>query len=94
MNNSFLGVPLFVWGAGCLVVAVISGVVWPSRSVASASGFQYVVLRWAHSAVWVLLAVSCFVRGSGAPGSNGLANMLALGALGLYLVFITTLLRG
>lgn len=90
MNNTFLGISFFVWGGVCLVVAAIWAIFSPSRAVSSAGA--YFILRWFHSLVWLLLALSCFVRGF-SPGA-GLANLLALAALGMYVVFIATLTRG
>lgn len=94
MSNTFLGIPLFVWGALCLVVAVLSAIVWPSRNVSSTTGLPYLILRWSHSAVWLLLALSCFLRATGIQWITGIANLLALGALALYIIFVMTLIRG
>jgi hypothetical protein len=94
MDTSFLGVPWFVWGLLCLAVAVIFTVNWPrGRLPGKARGLQYLMLRWFHALVWVLLAVSFFLRSGKVLGGSATANVLALLALGVYLIFMGTLLR-
>ncbi len=89
MSATFLGIPLFGWGGLCLIVATIYTVVWPrSRAAASGSRLRYLIVRWFHALVWLLLALAFFIRGSGAPGSYGAANVTALLALVVYFVFI------
>ena len=91
MNTKFLGIPWFVWGLLALVVAVIFTVIWPSGKVSGANNtgsLQYVILRWFHGLVWLLLAVSFFVRSGNNSASSGTANILALAALGVYIVFM------
>jgi len=94
MNTPFLGVPWFVWGLLCLVVAVIFTVIWPrGKRPGKARALQSLILRWFHALVWVLLAVSFFLRDREVLGGSGTANVLALLALGVYLIFMGTLLR-
>jgi hypothetical protein len=93
MNTPFLGVPWFVWGLLCLAVAVIFTVIWPGgRSPSSLPGLQYIILRWFHALVWILLAVSFFLRGGMILGGPSTANVLALLALVVYLIFMGTVL--
>lgn len=93
MSLKFLGLPLFVWGGLCLVVALAFTVFWPSSKVgADTSALRYLVLRWFHALVWLLLALSCFIRGAGVSGGAGAANLVALVALPVYLVFVAVLL--
>jgi hypothetical protein len=92
MNARFLGIPMVIWGGLALIVAVIFTVVWPSNKVpASLGGARYLILRWFHALVWILLALSFFVRESPLFGGTGTANILALAALILYLNFMATL---
>ena len=94
MNTPFLGVPWFVWGLLSLVVAVIFTVIWPHRKrPGKTRPLRYLILRWFHAFVWVLLAVSFFLRDGQVLGGSGTANVLALLALFVYLIFLGTLLR-
>ena len=88
MDVNFLGVPMFAWSALCLFVAIVFTAMWPADKAAQASGLQWSLLRWGHAMVWLLLSLSCFVRGLGQEGS---ANMIALLAGLIYLAFIYTL---
>ncbi len=85
MDTSFLGVPWFVWGLLCLASWKTSG--------QGERRLQYLILRWYHALVWVLLAVSFFLRSGKVLGGSATANVLALLALGVYLIFMGTLLR-
>ena len=91
--TTFLGLPWFVWGALCLLVAAIYLVVWPRpRGATSARPlWRRVVLRWFHALVWALLAASCFVQAVQAPRAASIGSVLALTALLVYIVFMVTL---
>ena len=94
MNTAFLGVPWLVWGLLCLAVAVIFTVSWPrGKRPGKARPLQSLILRWFHALVWLLLAVSFFLRDAKVFGGSGTANVLALLALGVYLIFMGTVLR-
>src|SRR5437879_3935157 len=89
-----LSIPWFVWGMPALAVATVFVFVWPkSKSSGGARGLRYLVLRWFHPLVWVLIALSFFLRGGEVLGGAAAANVLALLALGAYLVFMAALLR-
>lgn len=92
MNTEFLGVAWWIWGIGCLVVAGVYTIVWPRPKTDDPprTAWQTFVLRWFHALVWVLLAAACFVHYLNPPA--GLPEMLALGALVVYLVFMATTL--
>lgn len=87
MEIKFLGVPMFIWGALCLLVAIAFAFVWPSNKAASATGLRFALIRWGHSLVWLLLAASCFLRGLDASAS-GAANVIALLAGLSYIAFL------
>jgi hypothetical protein len=89
MDVRFLGLPLFLWGFLCLVVAAIFTIVWPGQG-SGATGARLVLLRWGHAGVWLLLALFCFARGAGLRGPVGL---LGLAAGLLYLAFLAALVR-
>ena len=89
MENGFLGLPLYFWGALCLVVALIYAVIWPKPRPGAAPrpALTHLILRWGHSLVWVLLAVAAFLASAGVTSAAG---VLAPAARLIYLVFITT----
>ena len=94
MEDGFLGISWLAGGLLCLLIAGIYVVVWPRPLVAAAhSSWNRLVLRWFHALVWVLLAGSFFVRGEYVSGGRGVANILALGALVSYAIFMVTLIR-
>jgi hypothetical protein len=85
----FLGVSWTVWGGFCLVIAAVYFIVWPKpRAAARRSPWRQAILRYSHGLVWLFLALSCFVRAGALPGGLGLANGLALAALGCYALFM------
>lgn len=90
MDVKFLGVPMFAWSALALLIAIVFAMIWPADRATQASGLQWALLRWGHSIVWVLLALSCFIRGL---GQHGPANMTAALAGLVYLAFIFTLVN-
>lgn len=88
---AFLGVSLLIWGCLCLVVALLYLFLSPHLIRGRQSSYakwRFLVLRWFHSLVWLLLALSCFLWGEHLSGGAVLANVLALIALAIYLVFI------
>lgn len=72
-------------------IALLYSVVWPRRRVnanCNKFSFRYLVLRWAHSLVWVFLAL-VFFKLAGILALNGFwFYFFAWGALCLYLVFM------
>lgn len=84
------GLPSLVWIGVCLAVAVLYMFVWPQQKVSPDTALaRYLVLRTFHALVWLLLAVSFWLRGLGGAAA---ANGVALSALLAYLVFIATFL--
>jgi len=89
MTNTFLGIPLTIISLLCLGVAVAYYFVWPKpKAGQTPTPTQHLILRYAHSLVWVLLAVACLMWA--ADSQAGLANVLALAAGGVYLLFMLT----
>ncbi len=88
-------IPTYIWGFVSIGLAVLYFFVWPKQKPDAPSprpaGRQF-ILRWFHSLVWVCLAVACFMWAGWLPGSS-IAGILALAALGLYLIFMVTFLR-
>lgn len=52
--------------------------------------WRHVILRWFHALVWVLLALSCFLRANQFPRELATADVTASVALLLYVVFAST----
>jgi hypothetical protein len=88
VSTSFLGLPLFVWGLICLALAALWGFVWPSQRAAGADGPRLLLVRWGHCLVWLLLALMCFLRGSGGPAAAAWGSVAGLMALAVYLAFL------
>jgi hypothetical protein len=93
--TTLFGLPWYVWGLLCLMVAAIYLVVWPRPARKSGAParplWRQFVLRWFHSLVWALLALSCFVQASQIAGSRAVGGALAVLAGVMYLVFMGAL---
>lgn len=90
MTTSLLGLPLAVWGGICLAISAIWIFVWPSHRAATPR-WRFIVLRWFHMVVWLLLALAAFSAGSSLPGGADIARLVALLSLFTYLIFMSTL---
>lgn len=85
--------PPWVWAAGCALLACFYAVKWPRRKAEGLRlGLRYVVLRWFHSLVWVLLGISLGLHAQPSELMQGVARALAVAALVAYVVFATALL--
>lgn len=92
MTTSFLNIPWSLWGVGALVIAGIFVVFLPRADKVNAlQGARFVIVRWFHSLVWLLLALSFFLRAVQNEAINGLANPLAALAGLTYLVYMVTM---
>jgi hypothetical protein len=85
------GVPLWVVGVVCLIIATIYFIFWPRPKQVGA--FNFVVLRWFHGLVWVFLAAACFVAPQESLGGTTTGTVLSLLGLGSYVIFMITLFR-
>lgn len=91
MASPVFGIPWPVLGLLCLVVAAVYTVVWPrprDPAARTRPAWRHLVLRWGHALVWLLLALSCFVRPARSLGGPATANALALLALIAYVLFL------
>ena len=92
-----LAVSWSTWGVLALLVALLYSVVWPRPKTAldaeQRSRWTRLILRWAHAAVWLLLATFCFVQAGWFGLSIPAASTLAWSALVLYLLFLATFFR-
>jgi hypothetical protein len=94
LDTGFLNVPWLVWSGLALVVALIFAVFIPGRKkIKPMQGFGYVIVRWFHSLVWVLLAISFMMRAIPNEAINGLANFVALLGGITYAIYIITFVR-
>ena len=91
MGERIFGFPLVVWSLLCFGIAVIWIYVWPSDRVVESIGARYLILRWAHFVVWVLLGFAALAAGLNAAGGAKMAKTVALVALAVYLIFLTAL---
>jgi hypothetical protein len=95
-GTTLFGLPWYIWGLLCLVVAVVYLVAWPRPSRKSSAParppWRQFVLRWFHSLVWLLLALACFVQAGQIAGGGAVGGTLAVLAVVFYLVFIGALL--
>ncbi len=94
MTSPLFGIAWPVLGGICLVIAAIYVVVWPRPRDAAAArarpAWRHLILRWFHALVWLLLALSCFIRPSRPLGGAATANVLASLALVTYVIFLGT----
>lgn len=95
MKEILARIPAPAWAVACLAVMTLYLIYTPGLDVAKASAqlprWQFFVVRWFHSLVWLLLAVSFFIRSAGANAKVP-ANVVALLALAVYFVFLITFL--
>ncbi|MEV4835461.1 hypothetical protein AB0K05_13120 [Nonomuraea sp. NPDC049486] len=78
-----IGVPVQVWGAIALILAVVWVFVWPQREV---DGVAYLILRWGHALVWLLLGIAAFLAPVGSTAAKGTGMAAGL----VYLAFLVT----
>lgn len=82
--------PPLVWALGCAILALIYFRVWPRRKVEGTRGWRYVIVRWFHGLVWVLLGISLALHAL--PDESGhvrvIAKLLAVLALVVYVTFL------
>ena len=90
MSHGLLGIPWLVCATAAFAVAIVFVFVVP-RS-ADATGLEYLVLRWFHSLVWVLLGLAALARQL-LPNNELLAGAFAQVALVVYVVYLITFIR-
>jgi hypothetical protein len=73
-------------------VAALYLIFIPGRDkLRTTTGWRFLVLRWFHGAVWLVLALSFLIR---TTPLKGIADLVALVAGILYAVYIATFLQG
>lgn len=90
----FFGLPWPAWTVIALLLALIWTLYWPADQLhgAGPGSFRYIVLRWFHALVWLLLAVSFLLRALDGSIFTLISNITALGGLLVYSIFLITLL--
>jgi hypothetical protein len=85
--------PPWAWALGSGALAAFYAVRWPRRQAAGlALGLRYVILRWFHSLVWVLIGVSLGLHAVPNPAVHDFARLLLIVALLTYVAFAAALL--
>jgi hypothetical protein len=90
MSPRFLGLPMFIWGFICLAIAIVWVVIWPQERTTSIGDWRYLVLRWFHALTWLLLATASFVVSLQPTTGQGIARLVALLGLLVYVIFMVT----
>lgn len=94
MTPGFLNVPMYGWAAVALVIAGVFVVVVPSADkVATLEGLNFIIVRWFHSLVWVLLAASFFMKGTGIEALKGASDIVGLLGGLCYAAYLITTVR-
>lgn len=88
----FFDISWWIWGGLALIVGLVYIFFVPkAKLVAATKGMQFVILRWFHSLVWLILAISCFMRAN--QFMIEWANPVALSGGVLYLIFLVAFVR-
>ena len=82
-----------ILGIGALIIAAVFAVFVPRKNEVNAlHGLRFVIVRWFHTGVWVVLAISFFMRTVANNALQHLANpVAALGGI-MYVVYMITLM--
>jgi hypothetical protein len=90
----FFNISWWIWGCAALVIGLVYIFFVPkAKKIYAAKGLHFVILRWFHSLVWLLLAFSFFMRAS----ENNLllewASPVAILGGVLYFVYLITFIK-
>ena len=88
----FLGLSYYVWGIIGLVLAVAFAFIAP-REQGDMSKTKFIIVRWFHSLVWLLLALSFFLRGTQNATAISVADIVAISGGVVYIVYFVTTIR-
>lgn len=86
-DEKLFGLPLTLLALAAAVVAVVY-LVWDLTG--SATGWRWLVLRWAHGLCWVLLALAALAKARITPVPEAWAQPLAISGGLVYAVFVVT----
>lgn len=87
--SNFLDISWFLWGVFSLFIALIFFFFVPDVS-STMSGWRLFMLRYGHSLVWILLAVSFFFR---EYEKIVAANLIGIAAGICYLIFLIVVIE-
>jgi hypothetical protein len=89
-ERGWLGIPYAAYAAGCLALAVVWVVVWPSGKAAGLDAPWLLALRWGHAIAWALLGLMCLSK---AFRVDVLVGPLGLAAGAVYVLFVVSLVQ-
>lgn len=94
MDTGFLNISWWIWGILALSVALIFAFFIPQANKVNAlRGMTFIVVRWFHSLVWVLLALSFFLRATQNESAVTLATPINMTAGIVYLIYLMAFTR-
>jgi uncharacterized membrane protein len=86
-------VPKWSWLIVFLGIATFYYVVWPKDAApADRYDLRYIILRWFHSLVWLLLALSTGIRMTCLPYNKRVAGVIEMLAASTYIAFLIALI--
>lgn len=86
MSGKIVGVHPVLWALIAFAVCAVWVFVWPSDKAVGVGGIAYLLLRWGHALVWLLLGFAALAASSAL--TVRFSQPLALGALGVYAAFV------
>lgn len=89
-DHSFFGIPWLVCSIIAATIAVIYLFIWPQDT--NASGISLIILKYAHSLVWILLSIAALTMSFKRNQGRRFASYLAKASLGVYVIFMITFL--
>ena len=92
MNNGWFNIPWYIYGIVCALIAIIYFIIplAPSKNFMweQLPAWNYFVLRWLHSIVWIFLLIACiYLQVTGIKGEKE-AKLIALSGLSCYVIYI------
>jgi hypothetical protein len=88
----FLGLSYYIWGIIGVTLAVVFAFIAP-REQGKMSRTKYIIVRWFHSLVWILLAISFFLRGTENLTAIRVADIVALAGGVVYIIYFVNTVR-
>jgi hypothetical protein len=88
----FLGLSYYLWGIIGVLLAVVFAFIAP-REQGKMSQTKYIIVRWFHSLVWLLLALSFFLRGTENPTAIRAADIVAISGGIVYAIYFINTVR-
>lgn len=87
------GISWWIWTGIALFIAAIYSRIYPiARAGTTMVAWQRWLLRWGHTVVWLVLAVSFATRALASEATQ-VANAIAFLALPLYGLFLMTMIK-